>query len=76
MDYKGKSVEVPREAGNQQRNAFSILRFLARGERDLREGAVIPDSEVDRHFRAKLEALKSGDAASRLLPSSPKGGIR
>ena len=34
-----------------------MLRFLARGEHDVREGKPVSDSEADRHFRAKLEAL-------------------
>ncbi len=48
------------ESYQRQRQALLLLRYLARGDRDVREGELLSDAEADRHFRGRLEALRSG----------------
>ena len=47
------------ESYQRQRQALLLLKYLAWGDRDAREGRLLSDSEADRHFRARLEALGS-----------------
>ena len=62
ITQNGKATAVLQdvESYQRQRQALLLLRYLARGDRDYRQGKLLSDSEADQHFRASLEALKSG----------------
>lgn len=62
ITQNGKATAVLQdvESYQRQRDALLLLKFLARGDQDYRAGKVLSDEEADQHFRAKLEALKSG----------------
>ena len=61
ITQNGKATAVLQdvESYQRQRQALLLLRYLARGDRDLRQGKLLSDAEADRHFRARLEALRS-----------------
>lgn len=44
------------ESYQRQRNSLLRMKYVALGERDIREGAVLPDVEADTHFRGTLES--------------------
>ena len=62
ITQNGKATAVLQdvETYQRERQALLLLKYLARGERDYREGKVLSDEEADEHFRAKLAAMKSG----------------
>ena len=62
ITQNGKATAVLQdvETYQRERQALLLLKYLARGERDYREGKVLSDEEADGHFRAKLAAMKSG----------------
>ena len=62
ITQNGKATAVLQdvESYQRQRQALLLLRYLARGDRDYRQGKLLSDSEADQHFRARLEAQKSG----------------
>ncbi len=62
ITQNGKATAVLQdvESYQRQRQALLLLKCLAMGERDLRDGAVLPDAEAAAHFRAKLRSL-AGD---------------
>ena len=62
ITQNGKATAVLQdvESYQRQRQALLLLRYLARGDRDYRQGKLLSDSEADQHFRSRLEALKSG----------------
>lgn len=45
------------ESFERQRKALLLLRYLAKGEHEIRAGKGVPDQEADAHFRARLETL-------------------
>ena len=49
------------ESYQRQRNALLLLKYVALGERDLRDGAVFPDADADSHFRDSLRSLAEND---------------
>ncbi len=62
ITQNGKATAVLQdvESYQRQRKALLLLKYLARGDREYREGKLLSDSEADRHFRNRLTALKSG----------------
>ena len=62
ITQNGKATAVLQdvESYQRQRKALLLLKYLARGDRDYREGKLLTDAEADRHFRERLAALKSG----------------
>ena len=48
------------ESYHHQRQVLMLLKYLARGSQDEREGGIMTDEEADKHFQAKLAAMKSG----------------
>ena len=63
ITQNGKATAVLQdvESYQRQRQALLLLRYLARGDRDARQGKLLSDAEADQHFRARLEALRSSD---------------
>ncbi len=63
ITQNGKATAVLQdvESYQRQREALLLLKYLARGEQDYREGRVMPDEEADERFRARLAAMKTGD---------------
>ncbi len=60
---KTRSADLIRRAHQSswlQRQALLLLKYLARGDQDHREGRIMSDQEADVHFRAKLAAMKPG----------------
>jgi prevent-host-death family protein len=59
ITQNGKATAVLQdvESYQRQRQALLMLKYLALGERDVRDGAVLPDADADAHFRAKLRSL-------------------
>ncbi len=49
------------ESYQRQRRALMLLKYVALGERDLRDGAVLSDTDADTHFRDKLRALAESE---------------
>ena len=62
ITQNGKATAVLQDIVSYQRErqALLLLKYLARGDRDHREGRVLSDEEADRHFRGKLATMKSG----------------
>ncbi len=62
ITQNGKATAVLQdvESYQRERQALLLLKYLARGERDYREGEILSDEEANRHFRTKLAAMKSG----------------
>ena len=62
ITQNGKATAVLQdvESYQRQRQALLLLKYLARGDRDAREGRLMSDSEADRHFRDRLADLESG----------------
>ncbi len=62
ITQNGKATAVLQdvESYQRQRQALLLLKYLARGDRDYREGRIVSDEEADKHFRARLAAMKSG----------------
>ncbi len=58
---KASAVLQDVESYQRQREALLLLKYLARGDRDYREGRIISDEEADQRFRARLAAMKAGD---------------
>lgn len=48
------------ESFERQRRSLLMLKLVLQGDQDYRQGDVLTDEEADRHFRAKLEALRAG----------------
>ncbi len=63
ITQNGKATAILQdvESYQSQRQALLLLKYLARGDRDHREGKIVSDAEADRRFRAKLAAMGSGD---------------
>jgi prevent-host-death family protein len=59
ITQNGKATAVLQdvESYQRQRQALMLLRYVALGERDLRDGSIVSDAEADGHFRAKLKSL-------------------
>ena len=59
ITQNGKATAVLQdvESYQRQRRALMLLRYVALGERDIRDGSVVSDAEADGHFRAKLKLL-------------------
>ncbi len=62
ITQNGKATAVLQdvESYQRERQALLMLKYLARGDRDYREGKVLSDQEADAHFQARLAAMKSG----------------
>ncbi len=60
ITQNGKATAVLQdvESYQSQRQALLLLKYLARGDRDHRQGKVLSDAEADHRFRAKLAALE------------------
>ena len=63
ITQNGKATAVLQdvESYQRQRDALLLLKFLARGDRDSREGRIVSDEEADQRFRARLAAMKARD---------------
>ncbi len=61
ITQNGKATAVLQdvESYQRERQALLLLKYLARGDQDYREGKVLSDQEADGRFRAKLVAMKS-----------------
>lgn len=59
ITQNGKATAVLQdvESYQRQRDALLLLKYVALGESDRREGAVLPDADADTHFRDKLKSL-------------------
>ncbi len=75
ITQNGKASAVLQDVDSyqRQRQALLLLKFLARGDRNYREGEVLSDADADRHFRAKLAAMKSDRSSSSRLTGSFSG---
>lgn len=62
ITQNGRATAVLQDVASyqRQREALLLLKFLARGDRDAREGKLVSDADADRHFRDKLATLRSG----------------
>lgn len=62
ITQNGKATAVLQDVTSyqRQREALLLLKFLARGDRDARQGNLLSDADADRHFRDKLAAMKTG----------------
>ena len=62
ITQNGKATAVLQdvETYQRQRDALNLLKFLARGDHDYRQGDLLSDAEADRHFRDRLASRKSG----------------
>ncbi len=60
ITQNGKATAVLQDiqAFQRQRNALLLLRFLARGDRQMREGKTISHAQATKHFEKKLKELK------------------
>jgi prevent-host-death family protein len=60
ITQNGKATAVLQdvESYQRQRDALLLLKYVALGEKDIREGAVLSDAEADTHFRDTLKALR------------------
>ncbi|MCP3958513.1 MAG: type II toxin-antitoxin system Phd/YefM family antitoxin [bacterium] len=61
ITQNGKATAVLQdvESYERQRKALLLLKYLARGDRDVRQGNLLSDAEADQHFRARLTAMKT-----------------
>ncbi len=61
ITQNGKATAVLQdvESYQRERQARLLLKYLARGDQDYREGKVLSDKEADKHFRAKLTTMES-----------------
>ncbi len=55
ITQNGKATAVLQdvESYQRQREALLLLKYLARGDRDYREGRIVSDEEADRRFRLR-----------------------
>ena len=62
ITQNGKATAVLQsiEDFQRQRDALLLLRYLARGDQQLREGEGVSSAKAARHFKAKLEDLGGG----------------
>ena len=62
ITQNGKATAVLQdvESYQRQRQALVLLKHLARGDQDHREGRIVSDEEADKHFRGRLAAMKVG----------------
>jgi len=60
ITQNGKATAVLQDiqAFQRQRNALLLLRFLARGDRQMRKGKTISHAQATKHFEKKLKELK------------------
>ena len=67
ITQNGKATAVLQDVVSYQRQqqALMLLKYLAQGDHDLREGKVLSDTEAESHFRAKLAALETGGSTNR-----------
>lgn len=49
------------ESYQRQRQALLLLKVVALGERDLRDGAVLSDADAETHFHDKLKAMAESE---------------
>ena len=63
ITQNGKATAVLQdvESYQRQRQALLLLKYVALGERDLRDGAVLSDADADEHLRAKLKSLAENE---------------
>jgi len=63
ITQNGKATAVLQdvESYQRQRQALMLVKYVALGERDLRDGAVLSDTDADNHFRNKLKALAENE---------------
>lgn len=63
ITQNGKATAVLQdvESYQRQRQALLLLKYVALGERDLRDGAVLSDADADTHFRDKLKSLAENE---------------
>ena len=62
ITQNGKATAVLQdvESFQRQREALLLLKYLARGDAELRAGEGVSDSKARRHFERKLKALEGG----------------
>lgn len=62
ITQNGKATAVLQDVESYQRQqrALLLLKYLARGDQDHREGRIVSDETADKRFRAKLAAMKRG----------------
>jgi len=63
ITQNGKATAVLQdvESYQRQRQALLLLKYVALGERDLRDGSVLPDADADARFRDKLKSLAENE---------------
>ncbi len=63
ITQNGKATAVLQdvESYQRQRQALLMLKYVALGERDLRDGSVLPDADAAAHFHAKLKSLSENE---------------
>jgi prevent-host-death family protein len=59
ITQNGKATAVLQDVESYQRQqkALLLLKYVALGERDLRDGDVLSDEDADAHFRATLSSF-------------------
>jgi prevent-host-death family protein len=62
ITQNGKATAVLQdvESFERQRKALLLLRYLSRGEEEIRSGRGVPHGKAARHFEKKLKALRRG----------------
>ncbi len=62
ITQNGKATAVLQdvESYQRERQALLLLKYLARGDQDYRQGRILSDKKADGRFRAKLAAMRSG----------------
>jgi len=63
ITQNGRATAVLQDAETyqRQRRALAMLKYVAQGEKDLRDGEVFSDADADAHFRDKLQSLNGGE---------------
>lgn len=63
ITQNGKATAVLQdvESYQRQRQALLLLKYISLGERDLRNGEVLSDTDADAHFRDKLKSLAENE---------------
>ena len=63
ITQNGKATAVLQDVDSyqRQRQALMLLKYIALGEKDLRDGAVLSDADADAHFRDKLKSLAASE---------------
>jgi prevent-host-death family protein len=63
ITQNGKATAVLQDVDSyqRQRQALLLLKYVALGEKDLRDGAVLSDADAHTHFHDKLKSLAENE---------------